>query len=62
MIGISILFAYCARGSSGQRAGFLGCVDKCPFWEVEWVRVVKVAAKADMTGMGRVVKNGRILT
>lgn len=31
-LGISTLFAYWIRGSSGQRAGLAGCVDKCPFW------------------------------
>lgn len=32
---------------SGQRAGFLGCVDKCPLWGVELVKLMREAVMVD---------------
>lgn len=57
MIGISTLFLFGAGGSSGQRAGFLGCVDKCPFLGgVELVKLMREAVMVNMTGIRACVK------
>ncbi len=55
VIGISTLFAYRTRGLCGQRAGFSGCVDKCPVWGVEF-KVMETAVMVRMTGIRRGVK------